>query len=109
MFNRLRSTEPISYGVSFFRASGRLIPMTRQFLAEHKIIMENFIVGVIIHNLLHPIYDRNQQAVVVRTNDMMNIPIGAFDTLEIPFYKEVHPSLLPSHLQPEEGSSRGNN
>ena len=109
VFNRLRSTQPIGYGIKFFRASGRLIPLTRQFFIENKIIMEDFIVGVSINNLLYPIYDKNHQAVVVRVSDRMNIPIGAFDALEIPFYKEVHRRILPTRHQPGEGSSRGNN
>ena len=109
MFNRLRSTEPVSFGVNFFRASGLLISMSNQFLAKHKIIMEGFIVGVLVNNLLHPIYDRHRQGVVIRISDLMNIPLDAFDAMEIPFYKQVHPSFLPHPLQPGEGSSRGNN
>ena len=103
MFNRLRSTEPISSGIHFFRARGLLLPTNDEHVLERQVIEQGFIIGISVHNFLYPIYDRHQQAVVVRLSDMMNIPISAFDTLELPFYKEIHPSQLG------EGSSRGSN
>ena len=109
VYNRLRSAEPISYGVQFFRSRGVFIRLSDQFLLENKVIQEGFIIGISERNIIHPIYDKNYQAVVIRLSDMMNIPIGAFDAMELPFYKNVHPSHQPHNHQPGEGSSRGNN
>ena len=109
VLNRLRSTEPTGYGVHYFRIKGHLMPLTGQLLFESKVTLEGFIIGVEINKLIHPIYDINRQAVVIRVSDMMNIPIGAFDALELPFYKELPKNYLPRNLQHGEGSSRGNN
>ena len=109
MFNRLRSAEPISSGVHFLRGKGLLLPINNEYVLEHKVVEQGFIIGVSINDFLYPIYDQNREAVVVRLSDMMNIPIGAFEAMELPYYREIRPHNLPRNLQPGEGSSRGSN
>ena len=75
VFNRLRSTEPVSYGIHFLKSGVQLIPMSEQFLHDQKIMREGFIIGVLVERLLHPIYDINRRPVVVRISDMLNIPL----------------------------------
>ena len=96
MFSDLNNTGPISRGIHYYaNERGIFFRLRRDYLNQHKVETDGFIIGVIENNVLRPIYDQNHRMVVVRRRDDMNIPLDPFHIPRFPFHIRFPSSLRP--------------
>lgn len=93
LLERHRGLQGISRGIAFFGAlDGKVEPLDKTILADFHVVEDGFVIGVSMRLKLRPIYDDDQNMVIVRLSDGVNTLLTMRESQLLAYNGVRHPS-----------------